>query len=216
VTGSSRVEMEVVTATSSPNGAGPRPELPASGPILRQRLQLTGRAKRNFEDRLVMLFPRLASFVGQAVCRLPMRSRLRRELVRRAVLSAWEAANRGDIEMALAFYHPDVETFMDPKMVGLGFDPVYRGCESRLAIQQRGRAEWGEWRYEGEEILFVDANRLLTIGRMKGKGLMSGAAVDIDWAALVTTVDGKVTREEVFLDRRDALRAVGIQPALVR
>jgi hypothetical protein len=52
--------------------------------------------------------------------------------------------------VALALYHPGVETIFDPKMVEIGSEPAYRNRESRLAVQQRATAEWGEWRFEPE------------------------------------------------------------------
>jgi ketosteroid isomerase-like protein len=156
-------------------------------------------------------FPRALALLGRAVWRLSAGSRLRRALTCRAVISGWEAANRGDFEVALALYHPDVETIFDPKMVEIGFEPIYGGRESRLAVQRRATAEWGEWRFEPKELISVGVDRLLTLGRMKGTGLMSGAAVDTDWGALFTTFDGLVIREQIFLDRGEALEAVGLQ-----
>ena len=131
--------------------------------------------------------------------------------VRRAVISGWEAANRGDFELSIALYHPNVETIFDPKMVEIGFEPVYGGREARLAVQRRGTSEWGEWRFEPKELIIVGTDRLLTLGRMKGRGLMSGAAVDTDWGSLFTTFDGLVMREQIFLDRGEALAAVGLK-----
>jgi ketosteroid isomerase-like protein len=166
---------------------------------------------RQFLDRLMVRFPRLLALVSRAVWRLPVRSRLRLVLTRRAVISGWEATNRGDLGVALALYHPDVETIFDPKMVEIGFEPVYGGIRSRLAVQRRATAEWGEWRFEPDELISIGVDRLLTLGRMNGRGLASGAAVDTDWASLFTTLDGRVIREQIFLDRGEALKAVGLK-----
>jgi ketosteroid isomerase-like protein len=179
--------------------------------IVRQRLALEGRSRRSLEDRLMMRFPRLLALVSRAVWRLPVRSRLRRELTRRAVMSGWEAANRGDVELAIALYDPDVETIFDRRIVEIGFEPLYRGRESRFAVQRRATGEWGEWRFEPEELISVGVDCLLTLGRMHGTGLMSGAAVGTDWAALFTTFDGRVIREQIFLDRSEAMEAVGLK-----
>ena len=181
--------------------------------IVRQPLTLAGRSRRNLEDRLMVRFPRVLSLISRAVWRLPARSRVRLALTRRAIVSGWEAANRGDIEVALALYHPDAETVFDPKMVEIGFEPVYGGLESRIAMQQLGLSEWGEWRFEPEELIFIGVDRLLTLGRMKGTGLTSGAAVDTDWSSLFTTLDGRAIREQIFLDRGEALAAVGLDQA---
>ena len=55
----------------------------------------------------------------------------------------------------------------------------------------------------------VGVDRLLTVGRMKGTGRTSGAVVDTDWSSLFTTLDGQVICEQIFLDRGEALEAVG-------
>jgi ketosteroid isomerase-like protein len=185
------------------------------GEIVRQPLALEGRSRRRLEERLMVRFPRVLALVSRAVWRLPTRSRLRLALTRRAVISGWEAANRGDFELALALYDPDVETIFDRRMVEIGFEPAYAGRESRLAVQRRATAEWGEWRFEPKELVSIGVDRLLTLGRMNGRGLVSGAAVDIDWGALFTTFDGLVIREQIFLDRGEALEAVGLKQVSV-
>ena len=75
---------------------------------------------------------------------------------------------------------------------------------------QLGRAEWGEWRFEPEELIFIGSDHLLTVGRMKGTGLTSGANVDTDWSSLFTIHDGRTIREQIFLDRGEAMAAVGL------
>jgi hypothetical protein len=47
--------------------------------------------------------------------------------------------------------------------------------------------------------------------RVKGSGLSSGAPVESEWATIFTTFDGRVTREQIFLDHGEALRAVGLR-----
>ena len=106
---------------------------------------------------------------------------------------------------------PKIETIFDPKMVEIGFEPAYRNRESRLAVQQRATAEWGEWRFEPEQLLMIGGDRFLTLGRMNGRGLVSGAAVDTDWAALFTIFNGQVVREQIFLDRGEALGVAGLK-----
>lgn len=38
------------------------------------------------------------------------RSPLRRAWMRQAIISGWAALNRGDLDVAFALYHPDVES----------------------------------------------------------------------------------------------------------
>jgi ketosteroid isomerase-like protein len=46
---------------------------------------------------------------------------------------------------------------------------------------------------------------------MEGSGLTSGVGLDNDWADLFTISAGRVIREQVFLDRTDALEAAGLR-----
>ena len=48
-------------------------------------------------------------------------------------------------------------------------------------------------------------------GRIVGSGLSSGAAVDSDWAVIVTLAAGRVIREQFFFDHAAALEAVGLR-----
>jgi ketosteroid isomerase-like protein len=72
-------------------------------------------------------------------------------------------------------------------------------------------AEFREFRFESEELVDLGDSRVLMVGRMKGIGRTSGAAVDHDWAALFTFAAGWVIREQVFLDRAEALEAAGVE-----
>jgi ketosteroid isomerase-like protein len=106
-------------------------------------------------------------------------------------------------------YHPDTELITPPNMVELGFDSVYRGREARFGFQRRGTAEWGEMRFEPEELLDL-GDRLLFVGRVKDSGLSSGAGFAGAWANLLTISAGRVIREQPFFDRGEALEAAGL------
>ena len=57
----------------------------------------------------MVLFPGLWKRQARLFLGLSPRSRLRRALLRRAVVSGWAAFNRGDYELMLVRYAPDVE-----------------------------------------------------------------------------------------------------------
>jgi ketosteroid isomerase-like protein len=126
------------------------------------------------------------------------------------VQRGFEAINRGDFESAFALYHPGIEVIEPPEVVKLGLDPVSRGREGRIRVQQRWHAEWDELRFEPEELTDL-GDRLLVVARMKGRGLNSGAAFDNDFANLLTLRDGRVIREQMFLDRAKAIEAAGAE-----
>jgi ketosteroid isomerase-like protein len=176
---------------------------------VRQPIALKSRSRRGLEERIYLRFPSVVAFVTRAVWRLPPRSRPRRAVLLRAAQSGLDGINRGDFEAAFVLYHPDTELITPPNMVELGFDPVYRGREARFEFQRRWTAEWGEMRFEPEEMLDL-GDRLLFVGRVKGSGLSSGAGFESAWADLLTISAGRVIREQPFFDRGEALEAAGL------
>ena len=60
---------------------------------------------------------------------LSPRSRLRRALLRRNVVSGWDAATRRDFELMQVRYTPDVEIEYDSDFEALGMSGTFRGHE---------------------------------------------------------------------------------------
>jgi ketosteroid isomerase-like protein len=179
---------------------------------VRQELVAQPRPRRGIEERLVLRFPRAARSFAAAIWRLPVRSRVRQAVVRRAVTLGWEAMNRVDLDVGLALYHPDVESVVDPAFASIGFDNHITGRDARMANLLQVYREFREFRFYPEEIVYLDHDHLLVVGRMRGIGLASGATFDTEWANLWTFSAGLVTRDEVFRDRAEAFRTVGLTP----
>jgi ketosteroid isomerase-like protein len=177
--------------------------------VVRQPVSVRPQPRRSLEERLGVRFSAALAFLNRAVLRLSARSRLRRAIRRRAVQLAYEAANRGDYEAAFMLHDPDVELMVPTQFTALGFDTRYRGRQERIDFQRRWTAEWGEVRFEPEEVIDLGA-RVLVIARMTGSGLGSGAAVDNEWATLITFSAGRIIREQDFVDHREALEAAGL------
>jgi ketosteroid isomerase-like protein len=177
--------------------------------FVRQPLALNGRSRRSTQDRLWLRFPSIVAFVSRAGWRLPPRSRARRALLRRFSELAFDASNRGDFEVGFLLYHRDVELVTPPTMLGLGFDPIYRGRQARFDFQRRWTAEWGEMRFLPAE-MFDLGDRLLYLGRINGSGVSSGAGFESEWGNILTISGGLVIREQPFFDQREALEAAGL------
>jgi ketosteroid isomerase-like protein len=179
--------------------------------IVRLPMAVSAHSRRRFVERLIVRFPGLTAYVVRRVLQLPPNSRLRQRLVRRVMRQGTEAINRGDYEVPfVGFYAADCELVPPPKMVGLGQEPAH-GREGRIRFQERWTAEWGEFRFEPDEVIdFGDGRRVMMIGRMRGSGLSSGATFDDQWGVLFTLSGGRVIREEVFFDHADALEAAGL------
>jgi ketosteroid isomerase-like protein len=178
--------------------------------VVRQPIILRPSSRRRLEERLALRFPRAVTLLTRSVLRFPPRSRLRRAVLKRAVVTGWEAMNRVDLEAGLALYHPDVESIVDPDMTALGFDETVRGRERRLHNLRQVYAEFHEFRFDPDELIDLGDDRLLVVGRMKGTGRNSGAPFDSEWANLWTISAGRVIRDHVFRDRAEALEAAGL------
>jgi ketosteroid isomerase-like protein len=176
--------------------------------IVRQPVAVRTKSRRSLDERLALRFPRAFAVLGATVLRSPPRSRLRQALLRRIVRRGYEAANRSDYDAAFAIYDQDVELIPPSGFESLG-ESELRGRGERVRFQRRWDAEWGEFRYEPEEIIDLGP-RMLVIAHIKGTGLSSGAAFESEWANLFTFSNGRVIREQAFTDHREALEAAGL------
>jgi ketosteroid isomerase-like protein len=177
--------------------------------VARQSLTLAADSRRRVEERLTLRFPFIQVLVTRAWWKLPPRSRMRQAIVHRLVRSGFEAANRGDYAVTFASYDRDIEFFPPTSLIGLGDEASYRGLEARVRYEHNWRAEWGDFRYEPDDLRDL-GDRFLVIGRISSSGLSSGAAIDSDFANLFTLSAGRVIREQVFFNRAEALEAVGL------
>jgi ketosteroid isomerase-like protein len=178
--------------------------------VVRHPLTLAAHSSRRIEERLALRLPYIQSLVARVWSKRPPHSRLRQAILPRLVRSGFEAANRGDFAVAFANYDPDIQFFPPTGLVGLGDEPSYRGLEARVRYQGQWRAEWGDFRYEPDELRDL-GDRLLVIGRIKSGGLSSGAKLDSDYANLFTLSAGRVIREQTYFNRAEGLEAVGLQ-----
>jgi ketosteroid isomerase-like protein len=176
--------------------------------VVRTPMTPAAHGRRRLEERLALRFPRLFNSFFRALWQLP-KSRLRRALIRRLVRIGWEAFNRGDLEVAFLPYDPDCQSTFPSEMVTIGLEPGTFDRDERVRFQQRVIDEWDEFRFEPSELIEF-GDRLMSIGRMRMRGLSSGVPVDTEWAAIFTIFDGRVTREQIFLDHAEALQAAGL------
>jgi ketosteroid isomerase-like protein len=87
---------------------------------------------------------------------------------------------------------------------------VFRGREGLRRWIAITREIWGEWRFEPERL--VDAgDRVVALVRVVARGGSSGVRLDRETAHLWTMRDGRVIGCKVYLDRSEALEAVGLR-----
>jgi ketosteroid isomerase-like protein len=69
----------------------------------------------------------------------------------------------------------------------------------------------GDFRIEADEMLDVDENRVVVVGRVCGKGPTSGLAVEVRLSTVITLRGGKIVRTHSYRTKADALEAVGLR-----
>jgi uncharacterized protein len=116
------------------------------------------------------------------------------------VRAVYDRFRGGDLDGALALYHPEVEIRDRPEIP----DPrVYRGHEGVLSALAASRSEFAGLDVVPEE--FIDAgDRVIVLYRFVGTGRESGIPVEQRLCHAWTVRHGLVTRMEVHSSPEDA------------
>jgi ketosteroid isomerase-like protein len=88
--------------------------------------------------------------------------------------------------------------------------PVMRGIEEMRRFRNSGPWGGSPIHFEPERFFDVDDDRVLAFVRVSATGQGSGAPVDIRVAHELTIRDQQLVRFKVYVDRDDALKAVGL------
>jgi ketosteroid isomerase-like protein len=170
------------------------------------------RRSRNLEERIWLRFPSVYRRLARVASRLSPRSRLRRVLLRRGLVSGWAAFNRRDFAFRRIMFAPDVESEFvhDQQVLGLS------GLRGHAAMDQ-ALSELSEvWDTELEPAYILDlGDRMLFLGFSRGRARTSGVQLDQEYAQLVTVRDGLVTRDESWFRWEEGLRAAGLDPEAI-
>jgi ketosteroid isomerase-like protein len=121
---------------------------------------------------------------------------------------ATDALNRRDWDALFALVTADFEWL--PAMPGAVQDAGYRGREEFATYAREVEETWEYLRAVIEEVRDL-GDRVLLLGHMEGRGKASGAPVHTPVAEVMDFRDGKLSRDRVFLDHADALKAVGLK-----
>ena len=124
------------------------------------------------------------------------------EIVRRHM----QAYLSGDNDAALAAYDPEVEFDATLRPEG----QVYRGREGVAEAMRTWTGAWEGWKVDIEEIIDAGEHVLLVV-RESGRGKGSGIKIDQRVFGVFTLRDGKIVRWKGFIDRDQALQAVGLR-----
>jgi ketosteroid isomerase-like protein len=89
-------------------------------------------------------------------------------------------------------------------------EQVLRGREGFAQLVGMLRETWTEFRFEAER--FIDAGgRVAVFVRVLAEGGASGAATERKTAHIWTVRDGRLSSIQIYLDRAQALEAVGLR-----
>jgi ketosteroid isomerase-like protein len=156
-------------------------------------------------------FPSLFRRLAALVFRLSPTSRLRRALLRRALLSAWASFDRRDFEVNLIFFAPDAEFEFPSGMQTLGLDDSFPGHEGRIEALNKILEVWGATDLEPAYILDL-GDRVLPLGFWRAQASASGVPLEQEFAQLGTVRDGLIVRDQAFFSWEEGLRAAGLDP----
>jgi ketosteroid isomerase-like protein len=117
-----------------------------------------------------------------------------------------EAFNRRDVEGLTALLAKDVEIV--PIRAALE-GTVYRGPDAVAEWYAAVDESWDELKVAIEEVR-DGGERVLALGRIRGRGRDSGAAIDVEAASVGHFRDGLITRLHHYTDRAEAVGAAGL------
>ena len=181
--------------------------------MVRKPLQVRPRSRRTLDQRLWLRFPRLAAATHRLIARLEPGSRLREAAVWRASQLAVEAYNRRDLDAVAIGFHPDLEyypyrEFVDAALV----EPCYHGPSGYRAYIESTYEVWGADVQLAPTELIDLGDRLVLLADMPMRAQASGVPLAETYACVSTLKDGRVIRQQDFLDQAEALEAAGGSP----
>ena len=119
-----------------------------------------------------------------------------------------DAYNRRDVDGLLAeLATPDFEYY--PGIVMALDGGGYRGREGVEKFAADTRENWEELQSLSEEFRDL-GDRVLVLGRMKGRGKGSGVPVDSPHVIILDFRGDRIWRSRVYLDRAEGLRVAGL------
>lgn len=120
------------------------------------------------------------------------RSRLRRTVLRRTVVSGLDAASRRDYELMLVRYAPDVENEFDAEFKALGLGGTFRGHDGMLEMIRAFGEAWERWEIRPSAVLDL-GDQVLVLSALQLPGNVSGLELEQEFAQLITLRGGLVT-----------------------
>ena len=127
------------------------------------------------------------------------------EVVRRIV----REFNRRDVDSATDLATVDCE--LDFSNSRGPESRVYRGRDQTRQFFNAFMEAWASLRWELEELIELEGDRVLTVSQLQMRGRGSGAEVTVKGASIWTIRDGKVAAQTLYQSKAEALDAAGLQ-----
>jgi ketosteroid isomerase-like protein len=125
------------------------------------------------------------------------------EIARRC-FDAW---SRWAIDEIAACYAPDAEIVSPESEL---FGHTYTGREGLRLYIEHFTAVFEPPAFELEEILDAGDQGVVSVVRLRARGTRSGVEVADRTASVFTIRDGVISRQVIYVDRAEALEAVGL------
>jgi len=117
-----------------------------------------------------------------------------------------DAITRSDRDLALAVCHPEVEL---QSLLGIS-GRAYRGHEGIHEYFDDVASAWEHWRVEVERVAEAADGRIVIIMTMHARGKGSGATLAARTAHIWTLEDGRLRRNQLYREPKQALRELGL------
>jgi uncharacterized protein len=118
----------------------------------------------------------------------------------------YETFARGDLDAAVELMHPEIEAHDPPEVPDA---TIYRGREAVRRDWEETAGLFEDFSIDVEKS-FDRGDEVVVLLRFRGRGRDSGAEVEAPMAHVWTIRDGKAIRLRQFLNRAEALEAVGL------
>lgn len=125
------------------------------------------------------------------------------------VLRMFEAVNRRDVELIAANMAPDAVVDVS-RSVGPNRG-VFTGPDMLRREWPGWLESWESWTWEAERVTDVPPDRVVIAQRSRGRGSLSGVAVDARVGQLWELDSGELTRLTMFQSEAEALEAAGAE-----